>query len=120
MNTEDKIKVMQQALIDGVVLSKNKKLINPTFYESKVDSVSWNWYNYSFKNIKKPEYIPFTMDDADLFIGKAMFHKDNVNTIFTVSYCNKDKVNVGGVAMTYKEALEKLSLLKTPFGKLKK
>lgn len=67
----------------------------------------------------KEEYIPFTLEDKDLFIGKVIKNKE-FNEFFIVTYANKEKAGFDGSYYEYEELLDDYEFEDgTPFGKLK-
>lgn len=71
----------------------------------------------SFKEIKEPEYVPFTIDDFKEFAGKWIV--DNEGDYQMITRFNNIDVHVDNDISSYKEALERWKFADTgkPFGR---
>lgn len=67
----------------------------------------------------KEEYVPFTLEDRNLFLGKAIKVKE-FDEFFIITYAGKEKAGFDGSYYEYEELLEDYEFEDgTPFGKLK-
>ena len=81
----------------------------------KATTPAWNWYTTDYRVKPKPEYIPFTFEDAEFLIGKVVKHK-TANHLAVITSCFNESTNMGG----YKKLLDYFTFLDgSPCGKLK-
>lgn len=76
MKTIQEMIAVMQAYEDGKEIQL-RLLTDSKYYDCK--NPGWNWDNYDYREkeeLKKPEYVPFTFEDADFLIGKAIKSKD--------------------------------------------
>ena len=75
----------------------------------------WNWGDYSYRVKPEPEYIPFTFEDAEFLIDKAV-KKKKQNYLAVITWCYNGATNMGD----FKNLLEYYTFLDgSPCGKLK-
>lgn len=76
----------------------------------------WNWGDYSYRVKKQPEYIPFTFEDAEFLIGKAVKSKAT-KSVYMIIHCDKVGTSLCG---GYQRLLDDYTFLDgSPCGKLK-
>lgn len=111
---EEKIAVMQ-AFADGKEIEC--KEICYTEWQKTVDPL-WDWYSTDYRikeEPKKPEYIPFTFEDAEFLIGKIVKSK-NQNWVEMIIWCD----DTGTSVTDYESLLSDHTFLDgSPCGKLK-
>lgn len=72
MKTIQEMIAVMQAYEDGKEIEL-RRLADSKYYDCKNPSWNWDNYDYRVKVVKEaPEYIPFTFEDADFLIGKAI------------------------------------------------
>lgn len=89
-------------------------------WETKRDDYwSFGSCNYRIKEEPKIEYVPFTIEDIDLFMGKIVKKKGKGDYSFILR-ANESIVYTWDNSFYYSQALEYFTFLDgTPFGKLK-
>lgn len=108
---EEKIAVMQ-AFAD----EKDVEYYNTSTEKwCKTKDPVWDWIRYDYRVKKQPEYIPFTFEDAEFLIGKAVKSKDEKWIKMLISFDEDYASNI-----SYETLLRDFTFLDgSPCGKLK-
>lgn len=112
MKTTAEMIAVMQAYEDGKEIefyhngySKWRKSPDPT----------WDWYRNDYRVKPEPEYIPFTFEDAEFLIGKAVKHKKE-DYLIVIAWCTNEATSLAN----YKKLLDDYIFLDgSPCGKLK-
>lgn len=113
MKTTAEMIAVMQAYVDGKEIEYRcgdyqtwRKTIDPL----------WDWYKTDYRVKTEPEYIPFTFEDAEFLIGKALKHKKE-NYLAVITRCFNKNTDIGD----YEELLDEYTFIDgSPCGKLKK
>lgn len=105
-----------------VAWAKGKTIEYYSNYSEKwkiITSPSWN-KNIKYRIKPEPKYVPFTFDDADKLIGKAVTSNNGI--IHIITEINKVNMFIGSnVYVSYDTLFKHYTFLDgTPCGKLKK
>ena len=109
MKTTAEMIAVMQAYEDGKEIEYSNRDY-PTWNKTKP---VWDWHRNDYR--VKPEYIPFTFEDAEFLIGKVVKHKKE-NYLAVITLCLNEITNMGD----FKELLDDFTFLDgSPCGKPK-